>query len=106
MALDTHVVVGLYQDGAVAVPDEVAARLEQEQVRIAPPVQLEMAFLREIGRLTVEPSMIIDHLSSRLDVGREDISADALFRAHASALGVDLVTKDLHIHDHHPGAIW
>lgn len=82
-----------------------------------------MAHLREIGHLIVEPATIVDYLSSRLDVGQDDISAGALFRAampldwtrdpfdrlicaHASALGVDLVTKDVRIRAHHPGTIW
>jgi PIN domain nuclease of toxin-antitoxin system len=123
IALDTHVVVWLYQRGAVAVSQEIAARLDREQVRIAPPARLELTYLHEIGRVRVPPATILQHLTSRLDVGEEDLSAQALFDAatpldwtrdpfdrlicaHADVLGIDLVTKDEVIHSHHARAVW
>lgn len=123
IALDTHVVVWLYQSGASAVPPPIAARLDRETIRVAPPVRLELAYLHEIGRVTVASADIVQYLSSRLQVGEEDMSAqalvdaaipltwtrdpfDRLICAHSAVLGIDLVTKDQVIHDHHDRAVW
>lgn len=123
IALDTHVVVWLYQRGGDAVPTGIARRLDTEEVRIAPPVRLELAYLHEVGRLTVPPSAVVDYLASRLDVGVEDLSAAALFDAaaplrwtrdpfdrlicaHSAILGIDLATKDQGIHANHALAVW
>ncbi len=76
-----------------------------------------------VGRITPRPDEILTYLEGRLDLAHEDLSADVLFRAavpltwtrdpfdrlicaHAAVLGVDLVTKDRHIHDHFAGAVW
>lgn len=123
IALDTHVVVWLYERGAAGVPLAIADRLDVETSLIAPPVQLELIYLHEIGRMTVAPAVVLQHLRSRLDVGQEDLSAQALFDAaapltwtrdpfdrlicaHAAALGVDLATKDAAIHEHFARAVW
>ncbi|WP_370324391.1 type II toxin-antitoxin system VapC family toxin [Euzebya sp.] len=123
IALDTHVVAWLYESGAEAVPARIAARLDTETVRIAPPVVLELTYLHEIGRLTVPAATMLAHLSARLDVAPEDLSAadlfaaaiplswtrdsfDRLICAHSAALGIDLATKDETIHAHHDRAVW
>jgi PIN domain nuclease of toxin-antitoxin system len=123
IALDTHVVVWLYARGAEAVPDRIAERLEAEAVRIAPPVQLELGYLHEIGRLTVPPAQVLGHLQAALDIAPDDVSAQALFTAalpltwtrdpfdrlicaHSALLGIDLVTEDQRIHAHHDRAVW
>jgi PIN domain nuclease of toxin-antitoxin system len=123
IALDTHVVVWLYQRGSAAVGEQIAARLDTETVRLAPPVRLELTHLHEIGRLRVPAAAVIGYLSARLDVGDEDLSAAALFEAatplqwardpfdrlicaHSAVLGIDLVTRDRTITDHHRLAVW
>jgi PIN domain nuclease of toxin-antitoxin system len=123
IALDTHVVVWLYDQGAAALPDHIARRLEAEAVRIAPPVQLELTYLHEIGRLTVAPARMLGQLQAALDVTPDEITAQALFTAalpltwtrdpfdrlicaHSALLGIDLVTKDQRIHAHHGRAVW
>ncbi|MGI9016452.1 MAG: type II toxin-antitoxin system VapC family toxin [Euzebya sp.] len=123
IALDTHVVAWLYESGATAVPDPIAARLDRETIRIAPPVVLELAYLHEIGRISVPPAPMLQYLSARLDVASEEMSAadlftaaipltwtrdpfDRLICAHSATLGIDLVTRDEVIHTHHDRAVW
>ena len=123
IAVDTHVVVWLYVRAGEGLPGTIAKRLGDETIRVSPPARLELAYLQEIGRLTVAPAEILQYLASRLDIGAEDLSAQALFDAaipltwtrdpfdrlicaHAALIGADLATKDTAIHEHFSRAVW
>lgn len=123
IALDTHAVLWLYEYGPSGVPPGIAARLGVETVRVSPPARLELAYLHEVGRQTAAPTAILQHLGSRMDLGAEELSAQALFDAaapltwardpfdrlicaHAAAIGADLATKDATIRAHFPRAVW
>ncbi|MDP2309891.1 MAG: PIN domain-containing protein [Pseudomonadota bacterium] len=109
--LDTHVVVWLYQGRRDAFPAAVLDLLATRRPLVSPMVRLELAFLQEIGRLTVEPEEILGALRDVADLGAaesgfERVAAlagtllwtrdpfDRLIAAHALADDLPLVTKD------------
>lgn len=123
IVLDTHVVVWLYRDGAAGVPPVVAARLNDDDIGIAPIVRLELAYLAEIGRLTVNPDAVLGHLASRIglsviDTGLDELvdaavpldwtrdPFDRLIVAHSAVVGADLATRDEVIRHHVDRAFW
>jgi PIN domain nuclease of toxin-antitoxin system len=61
--LDTHVVVWLYQGEVGRFPGPVLELLESETLAISPIVLLEMAYLKEIGRLRTTAGGIRSHYS-------------------------------------------
>lgn len=64
--LDTHVVVALYAGRVDGLSARARAEIEARDLRVSPMVRLELAFLREIGRITPEPSEILDDLALRI----------------------------------------
>lgn len=64
--LDTHVVVALYAGNIAGLSARARAEMEARDLRASPMVRLELAFLREIGRITPEPSEILDDLALRV----------------------------------------
>ena len=121
--LDTHVAVWLYAKGAKGVPDSVRRTMDRDDLGIAPIVLIELAFLTEIGRLTVAPDEVVGHLSSQVglrvvdrpmgEVARaaEPMSwtrdpFDRLICGHASTTGHRLATADGRILQHFTDAFW
>jgi PIN domain nuclease of toxin-antitoxin system len=121
--LDTHVVVWLYGGQRGLIPSRVQRRLNAEQLGVSPFVQLELAYLYEIGRVRSSAQEVIDELSARLDLVVVDVGAravcnaalrltwtrdpfDRLLVAHAMVTGLALVTKDETIRHHLPLAWW
>jgi PIN domain nuclease of toxin-antitoxin system len=121
--LDTHVVVWLYDALADRLSQAAARAIEDNDLVISWMVELELQFLREIGRLRVKPAEIIRHLSTRIglrpsDVGLERIVRaaagmdwtrdvfDRLIAAESAAMDVPLITKDRTIRAHHKLSIW
>ena len=110
--LDTHVVVWLAAGEAARIPERTRARLTAEPLRISPMVQLELTYLREIGRIAAGPDEILAELGRSIGLAidgtpfvdvvasalRLDFTRDAFDRlilAQAAAVGALLVTKDL-----------
>ncbi len=86
-------------------------------------VQLELEYLREIDRITVESALIVESLSQRIGLTLCDLPFaavmiesikqswtrdpfDRLITAQAIARNAGLLTKDRHVRDHCVFAIW
>lgn len=79
--LDTHVLVWLYQDGAARLTSRGAEAIDAaDAVLVSPIVELELAYLQEIGRITTAPGTIMDAL-------RRDLELDACRLPFASIVG-------------------
>ena len=79
--LDTHVVVWLYQDGASRLSASGAEAIDHADVLLVSPiVELELAYLYEIGRVACPPNTILDAL-------RRDLELDSCRLPFASIVG-------------------
>jgi len=121
--VDTHVLVWLYVGLLGRIPDAVRERLGREQMALSPFVQLELAYMCQIGRIRDPIAMVIGDLTARLELVVADVSAstvctvasgltwtcdpfDRLLSAHAIATNLPLVTKDATLRHHLPLAWW
>lgn len=121
--LDTHVVAWLYDGLSGKLTPRARELIEAEALVISPMVLLELEYLREIERLTVDGATILEDLSTRLGltvcpasfeqvvrVGlRQDWTRDPFDRlivAQADLAGAPLLTRDGSIHAHYPRAVW
>lgn len=113
--LDTHVVVWLAAGEHSRLPDGLIQRLNADVLRISPMVRLELEYLREIGRITAEPSEVLAELDHAVGL-RDDTTPfaavvdaaralgftrdafDRLILAQAIAAGARLATQDRRIH--------
>ncbi|MGQ0845283.1 MAG: type II toxin-antitoxin system VapC family toxin [Sporichthyaceae bacterium] len=123
MHLDTHVVVWLYESGADRFPESARRRLEGEDLAVSAIVELELAFLNEIGRLAPLPHVVLGELERTVGLRRSTAALpsvvgaavpltwtrdpfDRLICADAVVCGADLLTKDRTIRAHLGGAHW
>ena len=122
--LDTHAVVWLYAGETDLFPENVRQMIdESEQVLVSPLVLLELQYLKEINRLTVEPSLIFEYLAETIglrlcDLSLERVTIEALtlnwtrdpfdriITAAAAARNAPLITKDTIIREHYANACW
>ena len=121
--LDTHVVVWLYGDEKSRLPSAVQDRLNSDQLALSPIVQLELAYLYEVGRVRSSAQAVIADLGARLELVVADVSAaalcsvalgltwtrdpfDRLLAAHATVANLPLMTKDETIRQHLQLAWW
>ena len=121
--LDTHVVVWLYQQGAVCLPARAREELERSRPCLSPMGFLELGYLHEVGRLRPTAEAVLAELRTTLglrlaaspfeEVARRALSIrwtrdpfDRLIVAQAEAEEARLVTKDRSIHEHFPLAVW
>jgi PIN domain nuclease of toxin-antitoxin system len=121
--LDTHVVVWAYAGEIDRFPPMVRARIEESDLLISPFVLLEMKYLHEIERLTVEPAVVYENLASTIGLAVCDLPLmrvvtealpqtwtrdpfDRIITATATARGAVLLTKDEVIRAHYPKAWW
>lgn len=122
--LDTHVVVWLYQDGAARLSERGAQAIETAgTILVSPMVELELAYLREIGRVTPVPASILDTLARDLElvtcrlpfasvVGEAAKQTwtrdpfDRLIVAQAAHGGAPLLTADRNMLRNYPAAFW
>jgi len=121
--LDTHAVLWLYSGETDRFSSNAGEKIEQDELYISPIVLLEMQYLKEIGRVTAEPSLIIDYLGLTLGLqacstffGRVIAEAmlldwtrdpfDRIIVATAAANAAVLVTKDTDILRHYAKAVW
>ena len=121
--LDTHVVVWLYAGLLEKFSPAGQTLLNEHDLLISPIVRLELTYLHEIQRVTVDADVIIAELADRvyLEVCRHSFDAvvrravtctwtrdpfDRIIVAQA-ALGENiLLTKDMTIQEHYPFAQW
>ena len=121
--LDTHAAIFLWEGRSDLFGAGSREILERSVLRISPMVRLEMQFLKEVGKLKVEPDQILGTLGSDLGVTATSDPLDALVPlamplswtrdpfdrmivATAMLHEAPLVTRDRRIRDHFPGAVW
>jgi PIN domain nuclease of toxin-antitoxin system len=121
--LDTHVVVWAYAGEIDRLPPAVCTLIEESDLLISPFVLLELKYLYEIERLTVEPGVIYENLASTIGLAVCDLPLmrvitealpqtwtrdpfDRIITATAIARDAILLTKDEVIRAHYPKALW
>ena len=121
--LDTHVVVWAYAGDLERFPATVCQLIEESDLLISPIVLLELQYLHEIDRLTVEPGVIFENLASTIGLTLCDLPwqrvitealpqswtrdpFDRLITASAAARDATLLTKDETILAHYRKACW
>jgi len=121
--LDTHVVVWLYAGLSEKFTDRGIDLLENRQLFISPMVQLELQYLKEIQRITVDSALMIETLAysiglqtcqtSFAQIVAESITEtwtrdpfDRLIVAQAKTRKAPLLTQDRLILEHYPQAVW
>ena len=123
--LDTHVVVWLAGGSSDRLSPTAREHIEAGQVEVSPIVEVELAFLAEIGRITAGPAAILSelHRSIGLTVATSTFPAaaslaatsryaftrdpfDRLIAAHADAVGARLITKDPSLRANLDFAVW
>lgn len=124
--LDTHVVVWLFAAGDALdlLSPGARERIEgAERLRVSPIVLLELALLRETGRVRNDPHEILGSLreSVGLEIAPESFAGvaaesvrqgwtrdpfDRIIAAQAVVAGAELVTRDRTIREHLPLAVW
>ena|ERR1041385_7003977 len=121
--LDTHIVLWLHVSKKDMLSAPAKAALDESVLLISPIVLLEIQFLMERGRVTVEGPKIVEDL--RETIGLEVCTAafaaaveearkmiwtrdpfDRLIAGHAAAARAPLITKDRSIRKHYERAIW
>lgn len=121
--LDTHVLVWLYQGLIEKFSKNIQSKLSTLDLLISPMVELKLNFLYEIGRINENGVDIVRYLNAHLDVNVSRVDFykvveeaqhigwtrdpfDRLIVANASLFQAPLITKDEHIQQHYPLAIW
>lgn len=122
--LDTHVVVWLYGQGAVAVSEAAADAIRcAKRLVLSPMVRLELQYLYEIGRVSLPPAPVLDELNATMGVDLSHMPFAAVVRgaehhgwtrdpfdrlivAQAEIDEAWLVTRDDTIHANYPRAVW
>ena len=121
--LDTHVVVWLYAGDRSRFPARAQAALDHGRLVYSPAVGLELAFLREIGRITEESVRMLDYLRDRIGLVPDETPYlvavraaepltwtrdpfDRLITGGAAAGNHPLLTRDRAIRSHYHNAVW
>jgi PIN domain nuclease of toxin-antitoxin system len=121
--LDTHIVVWLYAGLLEKISQPVQVLLNSEEMTISPIVRLELQYLYEIDRVTVQADAIIADLGNRigLQLWAGDFNAvigraltlswtrdpfDRLIAANASLTNDILISKDPRVHEHYLHTRW
>ena len=121
--LDTHVVAWLYDGDLRRFSKDACRAMEKEELRISPIVQLEMSYLKEIGRMMVDGLLIIETLTQSVGLRVCDLAFnrvvveslhhtwtrdpfDRLIVGHAQSQNARLLTKDRVIRKHYKNAFW
>jgi PIN domain nuclease of toxin-antitoxin system len=123
MHLDTHVVAWLFAGHLSPLPLVVRRRLDSEPLVISPIVELELAYLYEIGRTTQPPEVVVPELRDSVGLTfsggpfRSVVAVavglswtrdpfDRLIAAQAIVAGETLLTKDDRIRKNIELAAW
>ncbi len=121
--LDTHVVVWLYAGLVERFSNPIQEMLNEHDLLVSPIVRLELQYLYEINRVSVEANVILNDLSQRLGLticpkpfdavtARATMMAwtrdpfDRILVAHASLGDSILISKDQMIRSHYANARW
>lgn len=123
MYIDTHVAVWLYEALLDRFPDRTKTLIENNDLFISPMAVLELRFLQEIDRISVEASVIVEYLESAVDlqvcrlpfyrIVMESLNIqwtrdpfDRIIVAHAVAGQEGLLTKDQTLHHNTDVCLW
>lgn len=82
--VDTHVLVWLYAGARERFPESVADALSRATLLYSPMVRLELAFLQEIGRITVAPAVLLEDLAGRAGLRPAEASFERVTQVAAS----------------------
>lgn len=121
--LDTHVVLWLFAGAVDRLSDSARDLIEHNDRVVSPIVELELAYLHEIERITVPAAHIVADLRERIGLTASSIALSAVVNAasplswtrdpfdrlivgDALAAGATLITKDSTIRQHIPSAGW
>ena len=122
--LDTHVVLWLYLRKGEGLSGRARQLIEYEPViLISPIILLELDYLHEIGRTTLDSAHVFNYLQQRIglqlcqksfiDVVREASQLswtrdpfDRIITAQSAIDRKTLITKDKTIQDHYEYAVW
>ena len=121
--LDTHIVVWLFAGLTEKLSEKAKGKIEEQDVYISQMVRLELQYLYEIGRIKVNPRVILKNLSKAINLRvshtplgeiidealkidwTRDIF-DRLLTAEAQAKGSGFITADENIRLNLKQAIW
>jgi PIN domain nuclease of toxin-antitoxin system len=121
--LDTHVVLWLHTNAMSRLSPRAVAAIEANDLVASPAVELELAYLHEIGRTGGPASEVLSFLGSTLGMTVAQIGFaplcsaavgqtwtrdpfDRLLAAHSLAAGLPLLTKDVSIRENLDLAFW
>ena len=121
--LDTHIVVWLYSGDLHFFPEKACQLMEENNLLISPLVLLEIQYLFEIKRITVEPTVICDSLAESIGLEKCRSSFarviaeamriswtrdpfDRIITATAMIHQAPLLTKDEVIRREYERAVW
>ena len=121
--LDTHVVVWLYAGDTDRLSVPARQHIESNELLVSPIVLLELAYLKELGRITTDSTLIFETLAQSIGLGlcRQPFSRvvvesigqhwsrapfDRLIVAQASVSAAKLITKDRTILENYAHAVW
>ncbi len=120
--IDTHVAVWLYAGEVERLSSVAVEAIESGWLAISPMVELELQFLHEIGRISVDAATVLQGLASlplhidatpfaavshaALDLTWTRDPFDRLIVAQAAASGGWLVSKDERIRQHFSRTLW
>jgi len=113
----------LYEGVDRRIPSGVRALLDTEEPFVSPIVELELAYLHEVGRVTEPPSAPLNALRGSIGLQVADVSLaaltqaalglswtrdpfDRMIAAQAIVSGAPLVTADRTLLEHLPLATW
>jgi PIN domain nuclease of toxin-antitoxin system len=121
--LDTHVVLWLYSGLLDLIPPQIALAINENSLRVSPIVALEIQYLYETRRITIQADTILEDLDLRIGLRLDRLSFarvarqallekwtrdpfDRLIVAQARIRQVPLLTKDKIIRNHYKTARW
>lgn len=113
----------LYEGADNRLPEAARALLASGEPGVSPIVELELAYLYEVGRVSEPPSAPLAALQQTIGLSVIDVSTaslvdaastlswtrdpfDRLIAAHTIVAGAPLVTADRTILEHLPQAVW
>jgi PIN domain nuclease of toxin-antitoxin system len=121
--LDTHAAIFLWEGRGEIFGAGSRGLLERALLHVSPLVRLELGFLREVGKLKVEPDQILGSLTGDYGV---TVTTDPMDRLVPLAMPLawtrdpfdrllvatallheaPLITRDTRIQEHFAGAVW
>jgi len=121
--LDTHVVLWVYTGKVERLSPRAVQEIQASTLATSPIVELELAYLNEVGRVTDSASQILGALASRVgltvaQVGFGPVCAtaagitwtrdpfDRMLAAHSLTAGLPLCTKDTTLLENLDRAFW